>query len=125
MEIMEMMGLGDGGNPAARPRHRRHVAACSLVQGDLAARRERWLALCDRALSEKGPTPGGVRLRFAQLPGVKRELEELVTLERDCCSFAAWSVRVEGAKLVLDVSAKGDSVATLRALFDEPEARLG
>lgn len=107
-------------------RDRANPAACSLAQDDVAARRERWLRLCDRALSEKEPTETGVRLRFPRLEGVESELRELATLERECCSFAAWSVRCEGADLILEVSAEGDAVATVRSLLDElPSAPAG
>ena len=43
-------------------------------------------------------------------------------LERDCCSFAAWSVRSEGADVTLEVTAEGEGVAAVRALFVEPAA---
>lgn len=91
--------------------------ACSLGQGDLVKRQERWRRLCDRALREKERTDDGVRLRFRALAGAQSELEDLAALERDCCSFGAWSVSSEGAELVLSVSAEGDAVAAVRALF--------
>lgn len=95
------------------------AAACSLSQGDGSKRRERWLRLCDRALLEKAPTEGGVRLRFRALDGVANELRELAALERECCSFAIWSVRGDHANLILDVSAEGDAAGIVRALFEE------
>lgn len=109
------MQLGDGATPVA----------CSLAQGDLITRRERWLRLCDRALAEKELTDDGARLRFRSLDGVKSELEELTALERDCCSFAAWTVNIEGTELVLHVSAKDDAVAAVHALSDDLPAPAG
>jgi hypothetical protein len=101
-------------------RDRLDRAACRLIEDDQAARRERWLRLSDRALCEKEPTDRGVRLRFRRLAGVEDELRELAALERECCSFASWSVRREGDDVVLRVSAEGTSAATVRAMFDEP-----
>jgi len=86
----------------------------------LAGRRRRWLRLSEQALLEKEPIPAGMRLHFRMLDGAEGELRELAALERECCSFAAWSVRREGADLTLDVTADVERVAALRALFDEP-----
>lgn len=96
------------------------LVACSLAPGDLAPRRERWLRLSEQALLEQTPTPAGMRLRFRSVDGAEHELRELAALERDCCSFATWSVTSDGADLILDVTADGEGVAAVRALFDEP-----
>ncbi|MDQ6803896.1 MAG: hypothetical protein M3065_02760 [Actinomycetota bacterium] len=96
-----------------------NAAACSLSQGDGSKRRERWLRLCERALAGKAPTERGVRLRFRALDGVASELRELAALERECCSFAMWSVRSDYTNLILDVRAKGDAADVVRALFEE------
>ena len=98
------------------------TVACSLAPGDLAGRRERWLRLSERARLEKKPIPGGVRLRFRTVAGVEGELRELAELERDCCSFAAWSVTSEGPDLTLEVIAEGDGVAAVRALSTSPRS---
>ncbi len=90
--------------------------ACSLAPGDLAERRGRWLRLCDRALSSTEATENGVRLRFRRLDAVEHELRDLAALERECCSFAAWSVSSQRGELVLEVSAQGDAVAAVRAM---------
>jgi hypothetical protein len=92
--------------------------ACSLGQGDLAERTARWQALAARALRQAAPTRDGVRLVFTVGPGVAAELESLVDLERECCPFAAWSVRADLAHLTLDVTAHGDeAVSAVRSLF--------
>ena len=96
------------------------LVACSLTPSDVHGRRERWLRLSDRALVEKKAIEAGVRLRFERLDGIEAELRELAALERDCCSFAAWTVTGEGAELRLEVTAEGEGVAAVRALFDEP-----
>ena len=96
------------------------LVACSLAPADLQGRRERWLRLSDRALVEKKPIEAGVRLRFQRLDGVEAELRELAALERDCCSFAIWTVTGDGAEVHLEVTAEGEGIAAVRALFDEP-----
>ena len=96
------------------------LVACSLAPVDLAGRREFWLRLSDRALVEKEPIAAGVRLRFRRLDGVEDELRDLAALERECCSFATWSLTSEDADLRLEVTAEGEGIAAVRALFDEP-----
>lgn len=103
------MELDDRANPIA----------CSLSQVDGNERRQRWLRLGDLALSDNAPTQAGVRLCFRRLRGVESELRELAALERECCSFASWSVRRDKANLILEVSAEGDGAGIVRALFEE------
>lgn len=82
--------------------------ACTLTSADLAAQAARWRALTRVAREE---TPAGLRIEFA--PGSDAELQELVAVENECCSWAQW--RVEGSTLV--VSSTGDGVAVLRSMF--------
>jgi hypothetical protein len=100
----------------------RDLVACALAPSDLRGRRERWLRLSHHALLEKEPIQAGVLLRFQRLEGVEAELRELAALERDCCSFATWSVTGEATELHLQVAAEGEGIAAVRALFDEPWA---
>src|SRR5688500_12450465 len=102
-----------------------HDAACALGPRDLPERRRRWLRLSERALIEKAPIPAGVRLRFEKLDGVEAQLRDLVALERECCSFAAWSLSPRAGEFSLEVTAEGDAVAAVRTLFDEPVPALG
>ncbi len=108
--------------------------ACSLGQGDLAQRAERWQALAALALSQVSRTERGVRLVFRADPGVADELRALAALERECCAFATWSVRPDGGQLILEVSGDGEAAATAaRSLFaslgrpatSAPERALG
>lgn len=102
-----------------------HGPACALGRGDLVGRRQRWLRLSERALIEKRPIPAGVQLRFEGLDAVERELRDLVALERDCCSFAEWALSRRDGELSLEVTATGDAIAAVRALFDEPPPTPG
>jgi hypothetical protein len=89
--------------------------ACSLDQGDLTERGERWRALAERAELEVAPTAGGLRLLFRDAPGVDGELRQLVALERECCGFADWSLR---KAIVLEVSGTSpDAIAAVQGLF--------
>ncbi len=92
--------------------------ACSLPLGQLSARRERWRELIQRALIGKEATGGSARLRFRREGDVGRTLRELAELERECCSFATWTVVEQGCEVVLEVSAEGDAVGAVRALFE-------
>ncbi len=92
--------------------------ACSLHQGDLAERRDRWLELARRAAIEAVTTSNGLRLLFGAEPGVEAELRQLAELERDCCAFADWSVRARGNEVVLDVTADSEEgIAAVQAMF--------
>ena len=54
---------------------------------------------------------------FRSSPALARELDDLAELERECCAFATWTVRDEGAHLVLDVAAEGVGVDALHDMF--------
>jgi hypothetical protein len=63
-------------------------------------------------------TTKGLRLLFHAAPDVEAELRRLTELERECCAFAAWTVRAHGARLVLDVTADTqEGVAAVQAMF--------
>jgi hypothetical protein len=94
------------------------VVACSLNQGDLAKRHDRWVALARRAAIDAVATGNGLRLLFRADPGVEVELRQLAELERDCCAFADWSVRARGDEVVLDVTADSEEgIVAVQAMF--------
>lgn len=103
-----------------RPEDDSYPAACSLDGTESASRRRRWLELAELALLDKAANSRGVRVCFRADAEVARELLDLVELERHCCSFASWVVTADEAAVVLDVSAEGEGVAAVRAMFDEP-----
>jgi hypothetical protein len=86
--------------------------ACTLGQVDAAQRADRWRALTSSSLVQGSATQRGVRLVFDAGPGVADELQALAALERECCAFAAWSVRANGSQLTLEVTGDGDEAAT-------------
>ena len=93
------------------------TVACTLGPGELSDRRAVWQRLAERALRELRSMPHGVRLVFAASQEVEGQLRELVRLEADCCSFADWRVRRSGDELIVDVTAAGDGVTAVQALF--------
>ena len=97
--------------PAPRP-------SCSLPAPDLRDRRATWAGLRERALRASLPTADGARLTYAAQPGVEDELRELARLEASCCSFAEWTVRRDGERVILEVRAEGTGVAVVHALLD-------
>jgi hypothetical protein len=103
--------------------------ACSLEHADLAERRDDWRRLGKRALENVITTKTGLRLLFRDAPGVEDELQQLATLERDCCAFADWSVHARGEEVVLDVTAASEEgIAAIQAMFSDlrvpPASRL-
>jgi hypothetical protein len=98
--------------------HELPVVACSLEPGNRTLRAAQWRALTARSLEHAGPTDRGVRLVFEAGPGVTEELSSLADLERECCAFAAWSVRPSGGQLILEVTGDSQEAATaIQAMF--------
>jgi hypothetical protein len=96
----------------------RDVVACALGQEALAERRERWQALHARAGIDIVSSLSGLRLTFRADRGVEEELRDLAALERECCAFAAWSVRSEDGQVVLDVRGESDlAIAAVQEMF--------
>lgn len=81
---------------------------CTLTPYELAVRGQRWRAL---GAAEATLLDNGLRLEFGR-PAAE-ELAELAELERECCSFASWTANGS----VLDITAEGDAVAAVQAMF--------
>jgi hypothetical protein len=85
---------------------------CTLTSDERATRGDRWRAL---GTADVADTPNGLRLSFPA--AAETELRELAGLERECCSFARWEVTTRDGRAVLDVTAEGDAVPAVQALF--------
>jgi hypothetical protein len=85
---------------------------CTLTSDELATRGGRWRAL---GAADVADIPNGLRLSFPA--AAETELRELAGLERECCSFARWEVTRQDGRAVLDVTAEGDAVPAVQALF--------
>ena len=93
------------------------LVACTLTDTDLKTQRERWIALGDNFGLGRQETEDGLRLSFRSHPAIREELDALVAVENECCSWAAWSVEEEGDTLVMAASSKGTGVTTLHGMF--------
>lgn len=92
--------------------------ACSLGQDDLAERQRRWQVLADRASVDVTSTDYGLRVRFRGEPEIEAELRDFAALERDCCSFADWTVHSDGDASVMDIRGNSaESVAAIQQMF--------
>jgi hypothetical protein len=95
------------------------LVACTLSDTDLKTQRERWLTLGENFGLERKETDDGLRISFRYHPAVRDELDALVAVENDCCSWAAWSVERERDALVMAARSNGVGVETLHGMFTE------
>jgi hypothetical protein len=93
------------------------LVACTLTQSDLKSQRERWLRLGKTFGLGRTETDDGLRLGFRYHPAIAEELEALVAVENDCCSWASWTVEREDDVLVMTARSSGEGVATLHGMF--------
>jgi hypothetical protein len=91
--------------------------ACTLTSAGLAAQAARWEGLMARAMTKRTETADGVRLAFRAEPGTEEELRALVTVETECCAWAAWAVETNAGPTVLDVRSTGPGIAALHGMF--------
>jgi len=97
------------------------IVACTLGALDLAEQSRRWGELRRSAEVGQRRTPTGKRVSFRDDEGVALELEQLVGVEQECCSWADWSIERIDGELVLDVSSSGEGISALHAMFSPGE----
>ena len=103
---------------AAADRELSELVACTLNETNLKTQRERWINLGENFGIARHETADGLRLTFKHHPAVAAELEALVQVENDCCSWAAWTVeRSEDGALVMAARSQGEGIATLHGMF--------
>jgi hypothetical protein len=85
---------------------------CTLTSDELITRGERWRAL---GVADVADLTNGLRLSFPAR--AEPELRELARLERDCCAFARWEVTAQGGRAVLEITAAGEAVVAVQAMF--------
>jgi hypothetical protein len=93
------------------------LIACTLVATDLRSQQERWINLGTSFGRGREETTDGLRLLFVDHPAVEQELQALVAVENDCCSWASWSVERHDGFLAMTARSKGEGVATLHGMF--------
>jgi len=103
---------------AAADRELSELVACTLNDTSLKTQRERWINLGENFGIARHEVADGLRLTFKDHPAVVAELEALVQVENDCCSWAAWTVeRSEDSALVMAARSQGEGIATLHGMF--------
>jgi hypothetical protein len=70
---------------------------CSLLPRELAERRRAVLVPLRAAALEVRALPSGLALRFGPTAGTLAQLAEFIELERQCCRFLSFELRVEPA----------------------------
>ena len=93
--------------------------ACTLGAADLSQQAERWLRLLARAATARLETPHGLRIEFHADEGVAEELEQLVAVENECCSWAVWTVDAVAGQVVLDISSTGDGIVAIQGMLKD------
>jgi hypothetical protein len=95
------------------------LVACTLSDTDLKTQRERWLSLGENFGLGREETIDGLRLNFRYHPQIQEELEALVAVENQCCSWAAWSVERHEDQLVMAARSQETGVTTLHGMFTQ------
>jgi hypothetical protein len=94
--------------------------ACTLGPDDGAARLQRWEAVSARGRLSARRSGHRLEVRYQPAPGLRAELDALTAAERQCCSFAEWTVTQEEGHVVLHIAAdpeRPDDITALAALF--------
>jgi hypothetical protein len=91
--------------------------ACTLTKEDLESQRERWIQVCAEAGTARVETEDGLRLVFADKPGVADELNALAAVENECCSWARWTVLRRGQTLFMEARSRREGIAALHGMF--------
>ena len=103
---------------AAADRELSELVACTLNDTSLKTQRERWINLGENFGLGRYETDDGLRLTFKDHPAVEAELQALVAVENECCSWAAWSIeRGKDGALVMAARSQGEGFATLHGMF--------
>jgi hypothetical protein len=103
---------------SAAERELSELIACTLTDTDLKTQRERWINLSENFGLGRYETTDGLRLTFKAHPAVEAELQALVEVENECCSWAAWTVeRSEDGSLVMAARSLDDGIAALHGMF--------
>src|SRR3954452_1000263 len=93
------------------------LVACTLSATNLKTQRDRWINIGTNFGRGRTKADDGIRLLFIDHPAVEEELNALVAVENECCSWAAWSVERENGLLVTAARSQGEGVATLHGMF--------
>jgi hypothetical protein len=95
------------------------LVACTLNGTDLKSQRERWINVGTTFGRSREEADDGLRLVYDDHPAVEAELQALVAVENECCSWALWSVERENGSLVMAARSRGEGIGTLHTMFHE------
>jgi hypothetical protein len=91
--------------------------ACSLAPADHAQRTRQLAELATRALRDRQPIPGGVRLRFDPTATTRDELRRLAAAEAECCPFLHFDLTPGDETIVLDVTGPDEAQPLIAKLL--------
>ena len=91
--------------------------ACTLGEAGLAVQAERWSRLRRVAETGRVEREDGLELAFRDEPGVAAELQALVAVENECCSWARWELLRHAGGLTMRAGSTGAGVAALHSMF--------
>jgi DNA-binding transcriptional MerR regulator len=91
--------------------------ACTLAPDRVRDRLDRWRRVLGRATHGPTPVEGGVVVRFGADPGLAQEVTTLAVAEQSCCSFFAFTMRIDHTGTELTVAAPADARPLVEALF--------
>ena len=88
--------------------------ACSLTAADHRQRLADLDQLTRDARLDREPIAGGTRLTFAV--SARGRVEAFVAAEAECCPFLAFDLRIDGDRVVLDVTGPEEAAPIIAAL---------
>ena len=91
--------------------------ACDLTVTDLQGREEAWRRLLSVSLVRKSAIANGVRLELGTELQTAHTALDLLGAERDCCSWANWTLMNGSGVTVLEITANEDGAHALQQMF--------
>ncbi len=81
--------------------------ACSLGASDLKQRLAEIAAIVEESLIGQETDGGRHALRFRADAGTRKQLEEIVAAEAECCPFLDLTLEEQGGELILSIARAG------------------
>ena len=94
--------------------------ACTLAPDQMGQRVTDWQRVLVRVTDGPTPVDGGVAVRFGRDSELAAEVSTLAAAEQTCCSFFAFTVRMDHTGTELTVTAPADARPLVDALFGVP-----
>jgi hypothetical protein len=94
-----------------------HSLACTLTPDDFHVRRSLFAGLVHRSVGRVTPVRGGEQARLVAGSEIESQLQELATLEAECCAFLPIAVRSSDDQTVLEVTGPPQAQALIADLL--------